>query len=430
MLKSTFFSRNRSRLKGLLPKGALAIFHSNDQYLKNGDDSYPFIQNADLYYLSGINQEETTLVLFPKASKKELREILFIRDRSETIASWEGEKENLESASSQSGIKTVKWMSELDPILNSLIPEASHLFFNGNEHPRAERLVDDRNLRESRKWRQAYPLHHTGRLAPIMHQLRQIKSSEELKEIRSAISTTSRGLERVLKKIQPGMTEKMIEAEWAHSFISEGEDFAYSPIIASGVNSCTLHYTTNHAHLEDGELLLMDVAATCGNYHSDLTRTVPINGKFTKRQLAVYEAVLRVQQQVIDYCRPGLKLAEVQEVALELVAKELFELKLLKKSDLKNPSLQQKKVKQYYMHGIGHSIGLGTHDVTEPDPRLSLDWVITIEPGIYIKEEKIGIRLENMIQIQKTGSKDMMKSLPLDPGDIEKAMKGTSPKPR
>lgn len=429
MLKPAFFRSNRARLIRALPKGALAILNSNDRYPTNGDGVHPFRQNADLFYLTGIEQAESILLLFPTAGDSHERQILFIQDTDADRAVWEGRQLTRDNAREISGIETVRPLSQFDSCFRRLVTECRSVFLNSNEHPRAKLEVEDRDARFAKYWKQEYPLVDFQRLAPLLYKLRQIKTPEEIECMRQAAKITTAGYKRAFSAIRPGVNEREIEAEFAHEFTRSGASFAYAPIIGSGPNTCTLHYEANHRQCQDGELLLLDVGARFHHYHADVTRTVPVNGKFTKRQLAVYEAVLRLCKKATRLCRPGVGIQDVYEEIVEAAARELFTLKLLKKSDLATSTSKAARekeravVRKYFMHNIGHSIGLETHDVTVPNAHLARNGVLTIEPGLYIPEENIGVRLENMIQVTDSSPRNLTKAIPLDPGDIEKAVK-------
>jgi len=420
---SQLFVYNRSRLSVMLKPNSMAILDSNDLMPTNADGTLPWRQNSDLYYLSGIDQEESTLLLFPDAVEEIDREILFIKETSEHIAIWEGEKLSQQIATKLSGISNVQWNCQLDTVLERLTQQAEHIYLNANEHPRADMTVQTRDVRLLEKCQQNYPHHHHERLAPLMHQLRIIKHPLEIKMIQKACDITEAGFRRVLGFIGQGVGEWEIEAEFIHEFIKrQSTGFAYTPIIASGKNSCVLHYIKNNQRCQDGELLLMDVAAEYGNWNSDMTRTVPVNGKFTKRQRAVYDAVLRVLRKCNDILRPGLMPKDYQNQTIDFMEGELIELGLIDKDEAKQQDSSKPLVKKYFMHSTSHHLGLDVHDVCPPDEPYAPGMVLTIEPGIYIPDEKIGIRLENNVLIGETENLDLMSNIPIEAAEIEALM--------
>ncbi len=417
------FVENRARLKQLLPPHSLAVVNANDVQPTNADGAFGFVQNADLFYLTGVDQEETILVLFPDAAEEKHREILFLRETNDEIATWEGHKLTKELAQKRTGIKEVRWLAEFPVLFRGLMCEAEHVFLNSNEHKRASVEVETRDARFVRQVREQFPLHDFRRLARLMHQLRVVKSAFEIELIRRATALTASGFERVLKFVQPGVNEMEVEAEFAHEFIRGGGDFAYGPIVASGPNACILHYVDNDQVCKKGHLLLLDVAASYANYRSDLTRTIPVSGKFSKRQRDVYHAVLRVLRGSIANAVPG-KLPKVwQKEAEALMEKELVDLGLLKKSQIRKQDPDRPALKKYFMHGIGHPLGLDVHDVGYMSEPMREGWVLTVEPGIYIKEEGLAVRLENDIVVSERGPMDLMAAIPLEVEEIEAAMR-------
>ncbi len=420
---SQLFVYNRSRLSAMLKPNSMAILDSNDLMPTNADGTLPWRQNSDLYYLSGIDQEESTLLLFPDAIEEIDRAILFIKETSQHIAIWEGEKLSQQIATKLSGISNVRWNCQFDTVLERLTQQAEHIYLNANEHPRADMTVQTRDIRLLEKCRQKYPHHQHERLAPLMHQLRVIKHPLEIKMIQKACDITEAGFRRVLGFIRQGVGEWEIEAEFIHEFIKrQSTGFAYTPIIASGKNSCTLHYIKNNQRCQDGELLLMDVAAEYGNWNSDMTRTVPINGKFTHRQRAVYDAVLRVLRKSNKILRPGLTPKDYQNQTIDFMEDELIELGLIDKDEAKQQDSSKPLVKKYFMHNTSHHLGLDVHDVCPPDEPYAAGMVLTIEPGIYIPDEKIGIRLENNILIGEKENLDLMSNIPIEADEIETLM--------
>jgi Xaa-Pro aminopeptidase len=422
-LPAEFFAANRQRLYAKLPPNSVVIVHANDVLPTNADGSLPFIQNSDQFYLSGIDQEETILILFPDAADPKQREMLFVRETNETIAVWEGEKLTKAQATERSGIQRVHWLTDFETQFRSVMCQADHVFLNSNEHIRATIPTETRETRFTRRCMQEYPLHDYHRLAQLMHELRVIKSSLELSALNEAIRITSDGFNRLLKFVKPGVHEFEIEAELSHEFIRQrARGFAYTPIIATGGNACVLHYITNHCQCQDGELLLLDVAANYGNYNADLTRTIPVNGQFTPRQRQVYDAVLRVFKQCCQMLRPGVIIREYQEQVGLLMQEELLGLGLITQADVDSQDLDKPAYKKYFPHGTSHPLGVDVHDVGHMWKPVQPGMVFTVEPGIYIREEKLGVRLENNILIGENGNIDLMAHIPIEADDIEAAM--------
>ncbi|MFK7911420.1 MAG: aminopeptidase P N-terminal domain-containing protein [Akkermansiaceae bacterium] len=417
------FVRNRARLVEQLKPSSVVVANSNDVMPTNADGTIPLKQNADIYYLTGIDQEESVLLLFPEAKKETEREILFVRETNEHIAIWEGEKLTKERATELSGVKNVMWTSEFDTTLHRLIQQAEHVYLNTNEYLQAKVTVETRDLRFIRKCQSAYPLHKYERLAPIMHKLRIYKDEEEIKMIQKACDITEQGFRRVLGFIKPGVGEWEVEAEYIHEFIrNKSKGFAYNPIIASGKGALCLHYVENNKVCEDGDMLLMDVAAEYGNWNSDLTRTVPVNGKFTDRQRAVYNSVLNVLRKCNDIMRPGLLPSEYQKKSIEFIEEELIKLGLIDADEAAKQDDEKKLVKKYFMHGTSHHMGLDVHDVHPHEEPFDVGMVFTIEPGIYIPEENMGVRLENDILIGEKENVDLMANIPIEADEIEALM--------
>jgi len=420
---SELFIHNRSRLLPMLESASIALLESNDLMPSNGDGTLPWRQNSDLYYLTGIDQEESTLLLFPDAEEERDREILFIRETDEHISVWEGEKLTKQMATKLSGIANVQWNSQFEATLNRLVQQAEHLYLNTNEHPRAETSLETRDMRLLRKCQHDYPLHKYERLAPLMHELRVIKHPIEIGMIQKACDITEAGFRRSLGFIRPGVGEWEIEAEFIHEFTKQQSmGFAYTPIIASGKNNCILHYIRNNRRCKDGELVLMDVAAEYGNWNADMTRTVPVNGKFTERQRAVYDAVLRVLKKCNDILRPGITPKDYQKQTIHFVEDELIGLGLIDKQAAKQQSSSEHLVKKYFMHSTSHHLGLDVHDVCPANEPMAPGMVLTIEPGIYIPEEGIGIRLENNVVIGEKENINLMANIPIEADEIEALM--------
>ncbi len=422
-LPKELYIKNRSKLVQQLDKNALAVFNSNDVMPTNADGHLPLIQNTDLFYMSGVDQEETILVICPHASKEAWKEILFVKETNDEIAIWEGAKLNKQQASEVSGVKTVMWLSQFQTVFNALMTQSDSVYVNTNEHLRAHVEVETRDARFIKKLRQEYLGHSHKRLAPIMHSLRSIKEPAEIEQMQNACDITKKGVERILKFIKPGVMEYEIEAELSHEFLRNGSrGFAYTPIIASGFNACVLHYIQNDQRVNDGDIILMDVAAEYGNYASDLTRSVPANGRFTDRQRAVYNSVLQVMKGAMNILRPGVLIDEYHREVGLMMQSELLELGLIDKHDIEKQNPAMPAYKKYFMHGTSHFIGLDVHDYGHYHQPVQVNNVFTVEPGIYIREESLGIRLENNIVINENGFTDLMGTIPLSADEIEDAM--------
>jgi len=425
-IDAEFFARNRDRLRDQLEPGAIAIVQANDILPTNADGVMPFVQNSDLYYLTGVNQEETVLVLFPGAPDPRDREILFVKETSELIAVWEGEKLTKEGATSVSGIKRVEWEKTFESHLHRLMPQAQSVHLPTNEHLRAATLVPTRNDRFIRHLKEQYPLHQFVRLAPLMHRLRMIKDPVEIAQLRKAIGITADGFRRVLKFVGPGVGEWEVEAEYLHEFVRQrSRGFAYPPIIGTGRNACVLHYVENDCVCQDGDMLLMDVAAEWAHWNADMTRTIPVNGRFSERQRAVYDGVLRVFRESCDILRPGITPREWQEQTVEMMEGVLVDIGLIDAKEAREQDPVEKPLtKKYFMHGIGHHLGLDVHDVCPPNEPVAEGMVFTVEPGIYIREEGLGVRLENDIVIGKDANIDLFDQIPIEAEEIEELMNG------
>lgn len=421
--KSDLFTLNRDRLRKLLPKNSLVILNANDVMPTNADGTMGHLQNSDLFYLTGIHQEETMLVLAPDAFDPKQREVLFLREPNEHLAIWEGHKLTKEQATKISGIKQIKWLSEFPTVFRQLMCESEQVFLNTNEHFRAMPEVETRDARFIRDCQRRYPLHSYRRLATLMHELRVVKSPHEIELIQHASRITGKGFRRVLKMTKPGVNETEIEATFAHEFIRNLGCFAYPPIIASGANNCILHYNQNDQVCRKGELVLLDVAAGYGNYMSDLTRTIPVSGRFTRRQRQVYDAVLRVFRQMVKAMVPGKTILDLRKETEELTAKECVDLGLLKAAQVRKQDPENPAVKKYFMHGVSHPIGLDVHDVLYARQKIAPGWVLTCEPAIYIREEGFGVRLENTIVVTEDGQLDLMADIPIEADEIEALMK-------
>jgi len=419
------FIQNRKNLVKQLKKNSVAVFNANDVMPTNADGTMRFRQNSDLFYMSGVDQEETILVLCPDFPDKKYHEVLFLRETNETIATWEGHKLTKEEAKEATGVETILWISDFHKIFNTMMVmgNVEHVYLNTNDHYRAEVAVDSRDARFVQWCLKKFPLHRYERLAPIMHELRSVKSDLEIALLQKASDITEQGFRRVLGFVKPGVMEYEIEAEYIHEFIRRGSrGFAYEPIVASGKESCVLHYIENKKACQSGEVLLLDVGAEYANYNADLTRTIPVDGKFTKRQRAVYDAVLRVMREAMKMIRPGVMYYDYHKEVQKIVQSELIGLKLFDKTDVKNQPKEKPLFMKYFMHGTGHQLGLDVHDVGNMYHKMKIGQVWTVEPGIYIKEEGLGVRIENNVVVKKNGVFDLMKNIPVEAEEIEELM--------
>ena len=418
------FINNRSRfIKHLNPK-SLAVFNSNDIYNTGADSTLPFTQHRDLFHLSGIDQEESILIIFPDSNNKSHREILFLKETNEHIALWEGEKLTKKQAFKISGIKTIYWLNQFESILRQLVFESEIVYLNSNEHLRNNSEMENREDRFVKKFKSDFPNHIISRSAPIMHQIRSVKDPIEIQLMQKACDITEKGFRRLLGFVKNGVMEYEIEAELMHEFLrNRSNGFAYTPIIASGNSACVLHYIENNKSCNNGEVILMDFGAEYANYSSDLTRCIPVNGKFTKRQKDVYNAVLRVKNEATKLLKPGLLLDQYHQMVGKIMEKELMDLGLISKEDIKNQDSNWPAYKKYFMHGTSHYIGLDTHDLGSWTEPIKENMVFTVEPGIYIPEEGLGIRLEDDVVVQKNGEpSNLMKNIPIEADEIEELM--------
>ncbi|MEM6841394.1 MAG: aminopeptidase P N-terminal domain-containing protein [Bacteroidota bacterium] len=422
-IASELFIENRRRLTEKLKPNSLVVLNSNDIMPTNADGTMKFIQNSDLFYLSCIDQEESILVLFPDFPDENFREILFVRETNEEIAIWEGHKYTKEEATQTSGVEKVMWTSQFEKTFFTLMAQAEHVYLNTNEHIRASVSVQTRDARFVEWCQTNYPLHKYERIAPIMYHLRAIKSEHEVAVLRQACTITRDAFLRVLKFVRPGVMEYEIEAEYIHEFVRQrSRGFAYEPIVASGKNACVLHYLDNSEECQSGDLLLMDVGAEYANYNADMTRTIPVSGKFTDRQRAVYNAVLRVQREAMQLLRPGNVIKEYHKEVGKIMESELISLGLLDRTEVKNQNEKQPLYRKYFMHGTSHHLGLDVHDVGNIYREFEPGMVFTVEPGIYIREEGLGIRLENNVVIREYGLDDLMDDIPIEADEIETLM--------
>jgi len=422
-IPSSFFTGNRKCISDKLKNNSVAIIPSNDELNRNGDQDFPYRQNSDLFYLTGINQEKSILTLCPDHPDKNLREVLFTIEPNETMETWTGHKYTKKEIEEISGIKTIKWLNDFDSVLHDLVLSSKNIYINLNEYTKYQSNVDYIENRLATKLRGQYPAHYFHRLAPIITNQRITKQAEEIELLKKACSITDKAFNRVLKFVKAGVMEYEVEAEITHEFLKNGaRGHAYQPIVGSGKNALTLHYIENSDECLDNELLLMDFGAEYGNYAADCTRTIPVNGKFTNRQKQCYEAVLRVQKKSIKLYTPGNTIDKVNKATWKMMEKEMIGLGLFTKEEIKSQDKDKPLYSKYLMHGIAHFIGLDVHDVGSKYTKFKKGMVLTCEPGIYIKEEKIGIRIENDIMVDATPY-DLMQDIPREVVEIEKLMK-------
>lgn len=417
------FVENRERLARLMLPNSLAVLNANDILPTNADGSMLIKPNSDLFHLTGIEQEESILVLYPQADDEAHRAILFLREAKPELELWEGHKLSKEEARKISGVQSVHWLQDFPRLFHRLACECDHIYLNTNEHKRAVVEVETRDARFITDIQRRYPLHSYQRLAKLTHRIRAEKSPVEIELMRKAADITRLGFERVARFVKPGVNECEIEAEFIHEFVRNRATFAYNPIIATGKNALVLHYVQNDQPCKKGDLLLLDVAACYGNYNADLTRTIPVTGKFTGRQKQVYNAVLRVLRACIKGLAPGRKVRDWQKEAEQLVEKELVDLGLLTLKEIKRQNPASPALKKYFMHGVGHPLGLDVHDVGLTVEPMDAGWVMTVEPAIYIPEENLAVRLENDVVITENGVIDLMDGTPLEVDEIEDLMK-------
>jgi Xaa-Pro aminopeptidase len=423
LLKSSLFEKNRKKLIKYIQSNSLVLVHSNDQMPRNGDQFFPFRQNSDLFYLSGIDQEKTILTLCPNHPNKDLREILFIIESNEKIAVWEGHKYTKDEAIITSGITNIKYLTEFDTVFRELAIYAENIYINLNENPKFKPEVISADERFLEQLKKDFPAHKLERLAPVMKKLRLKKEPEEIELMQKACDITNEGFYRILHFVKPGVKEYEIEAELTHEFLwNKSTGHAYAPIIASGKSACVLHYVENNKECKDGDLVLIDFGAEYANYAADCTRTIPVNGKFTPRQRECYEAVLRVMKKAIAIMTPGTSINQINEQVDAMLQDEHIKLGLYTQKDVAKQDPAKPLVKKYYPHGTSHFIGLDVHDVGDRTIILEEGMVLTCEPGLYIPDENIGIRIENDIVV---GQKpfDLMEHIPKEVEEIENLMK-------
>ena len=423
-LDSQIFIQNRKRFVSKMQKNSIAIFVSNDEYPLNGDALHDFKQNTELYWLSGIEQEGSMVILFPDNPDPKFREVLVLVRPQELKEIWDGKRLRANEATSISGMKTIVWVDVLDGMLQQWIHLANAIYLDSNENDRKNNLLRTSEYRFIDEMKARYPLHSFCRAATIMKELRAVKTKEEVQVIQKAIDITEVAFRRLLQFIQPGVKEYEIEAEIYHSFLSQrATGVAYHSIIASGDNARTLHYISNNNVCKDGELILMDFGAEYGGYCADLTRTVPVNGKFTKRQKQVYNACLHLHDYAKSILKPGISIVNYTDKVGEEATKQFFKIGLISKSDVKNEDADNRAYRKYLYHGISHHLGIDVHDLGTRTAPITAGMVFTVEPGIYIKEEKMGVRIENNIWITKTGHQDLMKNIPIKADEIEALMR-------
>ncbi len=423
-LNPELFIKNRERFIGRMQKNSIAIFVSNDESPSNGDALYRYRTNSDLYWLSGITQEDSMVILFPDNPDEKYREVLVLVRPNELKEKWDGKRLRMNEAQQMSGIKTIVWLDSLDGLLQPWIHLADNIYLDTNENDRKASLVRTRDYRFVDEMRSRYPLHNYERAAKIMKELRAIKTPLEIEVLQQAIDITENTFRRLLKFIRPGVMEYEIEAEIVHSFLSQratGE--AYGSILASGDRARTLHYVSNNQECKDGELILMDFGAEYGGYNADLTRTVPVNGRFTRRQRTVYNACLHLHDYAKSLLKPGITIASYTDKVGEEATLQFLKIGLLKKSDVKNEDPENRAYRKYLYHGISHHLGIDVHDLGTRTEPIKAGMVFTVEPGIYIEEEHMGVRIENNVWITKNGNKDLMKNIPITAEEIESIMK-------
>ena len=423
-IDSKLFKRNRSKFINQMLPNSIAVFNSNDIFSTGADSTLPFYQHRNIFYLSGVDQEESILVLNPNANNPAHKEILFLKETNDHIAIWEGAKLNKDQAKSSTGIQSVYWLDEFETIFSKLMTNVDKVYFNNNDHYRKAVEMQTREDRFLIWLKSNYPKHKIEYSFPIMEKLRGVKEPEEIELIQKACDITEKGFRRVLKFLKPGVMEFHVEAEYSHEFLrNRSKGFAYTPIIASGYNACVLHYINNNMQCKDGDMLLMDVGAEYANYSSDMTRTVPINGRFTDRQKSVYQAVLNVKNEASKMLIPGTLWEEYHVEVGKLMTSELISLGLLDKSDIQNQDHKNPAYKKYFMHGTSHHMGLDTHDYGDLKTPMVANMVFTVEPGIYIPDENLGIRLEDDVVIKNSGTPiNLMKSIPIEIEEIEEIM--------
>ncbi len=423
-LNPEIFIQNRERFVKRMTPNSIAIFVSNDEVPSNGDAIYTFRQNSDVFWLSGINQEDSMVILFPDNPDPKYREVLVLVRPNELKEKWDGKRLRVKEAQEISGIKTIVWVDSLDGLLQPWIHLADHIYLDSNENDRKASLVRSRDYRFIDEMRSRYPLHNYMRAAKILKDLRGIKTAPEIEVMQKAIDITENAFRRLLKYVRPGVMEYEIEAEILHSFLSQrAEGLAYNSIIASGDNARILHYVSNNQECKDGDLILMDFGALYGGYCADLTRTIPVNGKFTRRQKTVYNACLHLHDYAKSLLKPGISIIEYTDMVGEEATQQFLKIGLLKKTEVKNEDPENRAYRKYLYHGISHHLGIDVHDLGTRTEPIKAGMVFTVEPGIYIEEEQMGVRIENNVWITKGGNRDLMKNIPITVEEIESLMK-------
>ncbi len=423
-LNPEIFIQNRERFVKRMTPNSIAIFVSNDEVPSNGDAIYTFRQNSDVFWLSGINQEDSMVILFPDNPDPKYREVLVLVRPNELKEKWDGKRLRVKEAQEISGIKTIVWVDSLDGLLQPWIHLADHIYLDSNENDRKASLVRSRDYRFIDEMRSRYPLHNYMRAAKILKDLRGIKTAPEIEVMQRAIDITENAFRRLLKYVRPGVMEYEIEAEILHSFLSQrAEGLAYNSIIASGDNARILHYVSNNQECKDGDLILMDFGALYGGYCADLTRTIPVNGKFTRRQKTVYNACLHLHDYAKSLLKPGISIIEYTDMVGEEATQQFLKIGLLKKTEVKNEDPENRAYRKYLYHGISHHLGIDVHDLGTRTEPIKAGMVFTVEPGIYIEEEQMGVRIENNVWITKGGNRDLMKNIPITVEEIESLMK-------
>jgi len=418
----SLFAEHRERLASRMAPNSLAVVNANDLLPRNSDALNLIVPQTDLFYLSGIEQEETVLLMCPNSFDEKTREVLFIRESSELLKTWEGHKLGKDEAASISGIRNVQWLAEFPAIFHRLMCEVETVYLNANEHPRSSVVVETRDARFIADCMRRYPLHRYERLGRLMFKLRGIKSEREIDLIRKAAEVSGKGFRRIARMLKPGVMEYELEAEYSHEFLRSRCHFAYNPIIASGANSCVLHYHQNDQECKAGDVLLVDVAASYANYNADVTRTLPVSGRFSKRQRQVYDAVLRVQRASIKGATVGKLHRDWQKESQLMMNEELLALGLITRDDIRKQTEDEPACRKYYMHGLGHALGLDVHDYGWTMAPFQEGFVVTVEPGIYIPEEGFGVRLENDVVVRKGGTEDLCANIPIEAEEVEDLM--------
>jgi Xaa-Pro aminopeptidase len=423
-IDSQLYIKNRAKFIAQMKPNAVAIFNSNDIYPVSADSTLPFAQHRDILYLSGVDQEESILLLFPDAPYDNLKEILFLRETNEKIAVWEGEKLTKERAIAVSGVKNIIWLQDFHKTLQQIMAYADTMYINTNEHYRATIETETREARFVKWWKKQYPAHQVAKSNPILQEIRSIKETEEVDLLQTACDITEKGFRRLLGFVKPNVMEYEIEAELAHEFLrNRSKGFAYTPIIASGKNSNILHYIENNQQCKDGDMILLDIGAEYANYSSDMTRMIPVSGRFSDRQKAVYQAVMHVKNEATKMLQPGVLWKQYQEEVGRIMTSELLGLGLLDKADVQNENPDLPAYKKYFMHGTSHHLGLDTHDYGLLHEPMKANMIFTVEPGIYIPAEGFGIRLEDNVMIMEKGEPyNLMHNIPIEIDEIESLM--------